>query len=176
MAADVAAGKLFLAADGTITTGTSSGGGGIGTLIKTQSLGHITHSSSTGTDTGQTITVTGIDDYDLLIILVSDATFQNGHMLATVSDVWYSGTNDANTKTGSIVGNTKLMFQKNTNGTTVTRTVNAAYGIYPQSPTVSDNSTTLPLFVKYSSTYTKVIDGDFTAYVYGVSICDLLGI
>ena len=81
-ASDVASGKVFVASDGTITTGTASGGGGGGlTLINTTSIGALSTTSTSGVDTGKTISLastTGWQDYDLLIVDISVNTTTNG--------------------------------------------------------------------------------------------------
>lgn len=176
VAADVAAGKLFLAADGTITTGTSSGGGGIGTLIKTQSLGHLTTTSTSEVDTGKTITVTGINDYDALLYVLSTDVQANGHLIGELCMITLAATSNVHTKSGNTVATAKLYFKKSNSGVITSSGVSAAYGVYPKSGTISSGSLTLPLYMKYSSTYSSTIDGDFTVDIYGVSICDLLGI
>ena len=85
-AADVATGKYFYAADGTRTAGTSSGGGGggIGTLIAEQALGTISTSSTTATNTGKTVTVSGVDSYDFLIVEISQTEVVNNRHMASV--------------------------------------------------------------------------------------------
>lgn len=176
VAADVAAGKLFLAADGTITTGTSSGGGGIGTLIKTQSLGHLATTSTSEVNTNQTITVAGINDYDVLLYVLSSDVQANGHLIGELCVITLGAPSNVHTKSSNTVATAKLYFKKSNKGVITSSGVSAAYGVYPKSGTISSGSLTLPLYMKYSSTYSSTIDDDFTVDIYGVSICDLLGI
>lgn len=177
VAADVAAGKLFLAADGTITTGTGSGGGGaFGTLIKTQSLGHLATTSTSEVNTNQTITVTGINDYDVLLYVLSSDVQANGHLIGELCVITLAATSNVHTKSGNTVATAKLYFKKSNSGVITSSGVSSAYGVYPKSGTISSGSLTLPLYMKYSSTYSSTIDDDFTVDIYGVSICDLLGI
>lgn len=72
-ASDVASGKIFLAADGTITTGTSSGGGGASNICQ----GTFT-TDSTGTGTGTFDTgYTGSGYPIALMIYVDGGTYNN---------------------------------------------------------------------------------------------------
>lgn len=176
VAADVAAGKLFLAADGTITTGTSSGGGGIGTLIKTQSLGHLATTSTSEVDTGKTITVTGINNYDALLYVLSSDVQANGHLIGELCVIILGAGSEVHTKSSNTVATAKLYFKKSNDGVITSSNVSSAYGVYPKSGTISSGSLTLPIYMKYSNTYSKTIDDDFTVNIYGVSICDLLGV
>ena len=107
VASDVASGKVFLASDGTITTGTASGGGGSGlTLLKTTSLGTLSTTSTSAVDTGKSLTVTGYADYDLLIVDVSVDSPVNGRHTSTVSMILLTGTSRVETKnTYTVVGN-----------------------------------------------------------------------
>lgn len=63
-AADVASGKTFLASDGTITTGTNSGGGGQSMNVQVDNTNHRI-SGTTYVDTGATLTVSVAGKYDI---------------------------------------------------------------------------------------------------------------
>lgn len=176
-AADVLAGKLFLAADGTITTGTGSGGGGaFGTLIKTQSLGRLTYSSTSELDTGQTVTVTGINDYDMLVFLVSADVVEYGRLIATINLILLNGQTDIGVKNTTSVSSARQTIMISDQGQVTSRGSTSAYGIYTKSATPSSGSVTLPVLMKYSSTYTGPINSDFTVYVYAINIRDLIGV
>ena len=73
-AADVASGKLFLAADGTITTGTSSGGGGASNYVH----GEFTTSTTKGTLSTVTIPYTGSGWPILAVFTVKGGMYNNG--------------------------------------------------------------------------------------------------
>lgn len=173
-AADVATGKYFYAADGTRTAGTSSGGGGggIGTLIAEQALGTISTTSTAATSTGKKVTVSGIDSYDLLIIEISQPEVTDNRHMATTRVVMLTAPN------GGAKTNTNL-FQvwncKKASDGYVTRTVSGAYGIYPQGSTISSGAIDYSIYQRYHDENTGVIDGDYTARVYGVNLIDLIG-
>lgn len=78
-ASDVAAGKLFLAADGTITTGTNSGGGGASNFV----TGTFTTGSAAGASS-VTIPYTGSGYPIAAIVVVEDGAYNSA-----ISD-WYS--------------------------------------------------------------------------------------
>ena len=82
-AADVASGKVFVAADGTITTGTNSGGGGSGdTRIVT---GEFTTPSTEGAAFSLTIPYTGSGYPIMAVIVIKEGVYDT-------STTWYSST------------------------------------------------------------------------------------
>lgn len=180
VASDVASGKVFLASDGTITTGTASGGGGGGglDLIQTTSLGTLSTSSTSATDTGKSITCassTNWDDYDLLIVDVSVDTKTNGRHTSTVSLVLLTGTSNVTTKNTYTVGSNKWNSKLGSTGTASTRQSTTAYGVYVNSASVSSSTLTMPLYYRYNSNSTGTLNGTYTARVYGVKLIDLIG-
>ena len=175
-ASDVASGKIFVASDGTITTGTASGGGGSGlTLLKTTSLGTLSTSSTSAADTGKTMTVTGYNDYDVLVVDVSVDSVTNGRHTSTVSMVYLTGTSAVTTKNTYAVGGNKWNSKLSSSGTGSTRQSTSAYGIYVNAATVSSSTMTLTFYYRYNSNNTGTINGTYTARVYGLKLYDLIG-
>lgn len=176
-ASDVASGKVFVASDGTVTTGTSSGGGGSGglTLLSTTSLGTLSISSTTATDTGKSLSLTGYADYDLLIVDVSVDTLVNGRHTSTVSMILLTGTSNVSTKNTYTVASNKWNSKLGSTGTGSTRQSTTAYGIYANSASVSSNTMTIPLYYRYNSNSTGTLNGTYTARIYGVKLYDLIG-
>ena len=175
-ASDVASGKIFVASNGTITTGTASGGGGSGlTLLATKSLGTLSTSSTSATDTGKTMTVTGYNDYDVLVVDVSVDSVTNGRHTSTVSMVYLTGTSAVTTKNTYAVGSNKWNSKRSSSGTGSTRQSTSAYGIYVYSTSVSSNTMTLTFYYRYNSNNTGTINGTYTARVYGLKLYDLIG-
>lgn len=177
VASDVASGKIFLAANGTITTGTNSGGGGsgIGTLLATLSMGTISTSSTQAADTGKSISVSGINSYDALIVETSVDTVTNNRHTATVGFIFLTASSTVGTKDGGTIATVKWNSKISSNGTTTTRAGTTAYGIYPNSITISSGTATIPMYRRYNSTSTGTINGNYTARVYGVKLYDLIG-
>ena len=176
-ASDVASGKVFLAADGTITTGTSSGGGGTSnfTLLATKALGTISTSSTTAADTGQTISVSGINSYDLLVVETSVDTKTNGRHAATTALVWLTASSAIGTKNGATVASNKWNCKLSSSGTATSRQSTTAYGIYPNAVTITNGSASITIYQRYNSTQTGTINGSYTMRVYGVKIYDIIG-
>ena len=175
-ASDVASGKYFYTAAGVRTQGTSSGGGGSGlTLLKTTSLGTLSTSSTSATDTGKTMTVTGYNDYDVLVVDVSVDSVTNGRHTSTVSMVYLTGTSAVTTKNTYAVGGNKWNSKLSSSGTGSTRQSTSAYGIYVNAATVSSSTMTLTLYYRYNSNNTGTINGTYTARVYGLKLYDLIG-
>lgn len=178
-ASDVASGKVFLAANGTITTGTASGGGGGGlTLLQTTAIGALSTSSTTATDTGKTVSLaqaTGWQNYDLLIVDISVDTPTNGRHTSTVSLVLVTGTSSVSTKNTYTVGSNKWNSKLGSTGTGSTRQSTSAYGVYINAASASSNTLALTVYYRYNSNSTGTLNGTYTARVYGVNLYDLIG-
>lgn len=176
-ASDVASGKVFLASDGTITTGTASGGGGGSglTLLKTTSLGTLSTSSTSAADTGKTMTVTGYNDYDVLVVDVSVDTTTNGRHTSTVSFVLLTGTSNVSTKNTYAVAGNKWNSKLGSTGTGSTRQSTSAYGVYVNAASVSSGTMTLTFYYRYNSNSTGTLNGTYTARVYGLKLYELIG-
>ena len=175
-ASDVASGKYFYTAAGVRTQGTSSGGGGSGlTLLKTTSLGTLSTSSTSAADTGKTMTVTGYNDYDVLVVDVSVDSVTNGRHTSTVSMVYLTGTSAVTTKNTYAVGGNKWNSKLSSSGTGSTRQSTSAYGVYVNAATVSSNTMTLTFYYRYNSNHTGTINGAYPARVYGLKLYDLIG-
>lgn len=175
-AADVATGKYFYTNAGVRTAGTNSGGGGSGlTLLKTTSLGTLSTSSTSAADTGKSVTVTGYNDYDLLIVDVSVDSAVNNRHTSTVSLILLTGTSNVTTKNTYTVGSNKWNSKLSSSGTGSTRQSTTAYGIYANSASVSSGTMTIPLYYRYNSNSTGTLNGTYTARVYGVKLYDLIG-
>lgn len=179
VAADVASGKQFLLADGSIGTGTASGGGSGGlTLLQTTALGTLSISSTTATDTGKTVTLastTGWQNYDLLIADISVDSTTNGRHTSTVSFIILTGTSNVSTKNTYTVGSNKWNSKLGSTGTASTRQSTTAYGVYINAASVSSSTLTLTVYYRYNSNSTGTLNGTYTARVYGVKLYDLIG-
>lgn len=151
-----------------------AGGGGV-TLLKTTSLGTLSTSSTSATDTGKTMTVTGFNDYDALLVDVSVDSTTNGRHTSTVSMVYLTGTSDVTTKNTYTVGSNKWNSKLSSSGTGTTRQSTSAYGIYVYSASVSSSTMTLAFYYRYNNNNTGTINGTYTARVYGLKLYDLIG-
>ena len=179
-ASDVAQGKIFLASNGTITTGTASGGGGSDRLVllKTTSLGSLSTSSTSAVDTNKTVSLassTNWDDYDLLIVDISVDTTTNGRHTSTVSLVILTGTSNVTTKNTYAVGNNVWNSKLGSTGTASSRQSATKYGVYINAASVSSDTLTLTVYYRYNSNSTGTLNGTYTARVYGVKLIDLIG-
>lgn len=175
-AADVATGKYFYTNAGVRTQGTNSGGGGgVGTLLTTYNMGTISTSSTSATDTGKSVSVSGVNNYDLLIVETSVNTVTNNRHTATVAVIYLTASSTVTTKNGATVVTAKWNSKISSSAVTTTRANTTAYGIYPNSCTVSGGNATLPMYQRYNSTYTGTINGTYTTRVYGVNLYDLIG-
>ena len=159
-------------------TGTYDAGGGGGSgpeLLGTKSLGALSTTSTSATDTGQSMTVSGINDYDLLIIETSVDTKTNNRHAATAQTYWLTGTSSISSKTGGTLATATWNCKISSNGTATSRSGTTAYGIYGSSITVSGGSITIGFRMRYNSTSSGTINGNYTARVYGVKTYDLIG-
>lgn len=161
-------------ADGysTVTVNVSGGGGGsgIGDLLATQSLGHITVSSTSAINLNKTVTVTGINDYDLLIVITSIDTPITGLHATTVA-IGLSSDSSLSTKSSAAIGSLKQNLVSKFDKTTVKIVAStSAFGIYPYSATISNGVASLAMYGRYSGTNTENINGDYTTRVYGIKL------
>lgn len=174
-ASDIASGKTAYINSQKVT-GTNSGGGGGPTLLATKALGTISTSSTTATDTGQTVSVTGINGYDLLIAEISVDTKTNGRHAATVNTILLTGSSDVGTKNGATIATATLNVKLSSSGTGSSRSSTTKYGVYINTAsTPSGGATTLSVYQRYNSTQTGTINGSYTVRVYGVKLYDLIG-
>ena len=179
-AADVASGKYFYTAAGVRTQGTSSGGGGTDrlVLIQTTSIGSLSTSSTSATDTGKTVSCassTGWANYDLLLVDISVDTKTNGRHTSTVTPVILTGTSNVTTKNTYTVGSNKWNSKLSSSGTASTRQSTTAYGVYINAASVSSNTLNMTVYYKYNSNSTGTLNGTYTARVYGIKLIDLIG-
>lgn len=182
-AGDVASGKYFYTSDGTRTQGTSSGGGGSSnfTLLGTLSVGTVSTSSTQASDTGKSITVKGVYDYDLLVCECSVDTKTNNRHACTTRLCWLTASSAVGTKNGATFATATWNCKLSSNGTATTRSNTTPYGVYANGCTVSAGSTgdngqaVITIYQRYNSTQTGTINGSYTMRVYGVKIYDLIG-
>ena len=178
IASDVASGKKFLLADGSEGTGTNSGGGGSAlTLIATKSLGTISTSSTTDTDTGQTLGITGFDAYDLLICICHTSPHTNNRHVATIRLLSFAATSNVDTKTSAVVATSTQHYKLSSSGVMSERTGTTPYGVYVKAGTISTSGTrtlTLTIYQRYNSTSSGTINGSYVLDVYGVKLQEYL--
>lgn len=175
VASDIATGKTAYV-NGTKVTGTNSGGGGGGmTLLTTYTMGAIATSSTSSVSTGKTITFTGYNDYDVLVVVASVDTPTNDRHTSTVSMIYLTGPTGVETKTTYTMGGNKWNSKLSSIGVGTTRQSTTAYGIYAQSPSVSNNTMSIQMYQRYNSSNTGTINGNYTVRVYGLKLYELIG-
>lgn len=154
----------------------SGGGGGIGTLLHTESLGQVSSSSTTATSLDITLSVDANNEYDILIVEVSNDTPEAGKHLATASVVFVTGQTRITSKDTTAIATAKWHCKIDSSGVVGSRTSTTAYGIYPSSVTANYQSgkVSIPLYVRYNAQTTSAIDSTYTARVYGISLYDLI--
>ena len=169
-ASDVATGKLFYAADGTLTTGTASGGGGGSSfnLIHEEDLGAVSYSS---TSAASLTTITGISglytDHAIILITIRDKNGpRNGYFYG--SDAFIVNKYAANGRTTDLTLFYKTFYVLNSSGrwgdTANYQSQNTSgNGIYVY---MISNSGELRIYQRYNASYSGTIDGDFTLKVY----------
>lgn len=144
--------------------------------IATQSFGTMSVTNTSASDSGKTITVSGLEDYDVLIVEVSVDTKVNNRHAATVGLIWVTASTNLNTKDGTSILPAKNNFRMSSTGTPYSKYNTTSYGIYPYScSAISNNSMTISFYQRYSSTGTGTINGAYTCRVYGISLYDLIG-
>lgn len=155
-----------------------SGGGGSDHLTKiaTKSLGTISATNTQAADTGQTLDVTGFDDYDMLICICHTSPHTNGRHVATVRFIIFSATSDVNIKTGNTMSTATPTYKLSSSGELSVRASTSAYGVYVASASISESEPrklTLMIYQRYNSTNSGTVNGNYTLDVYGVKLQDL---
>lgn len=173
VAADILAGKTAYV-NSALVTGTSSGGGGGPVLLATLSLGTISTTSTQAVDTGKSIAVSGLNNYDLLIFEASVDTLPSSGHTATVNTILLTAGSTISTKNGASLA-TATWNSRRSSGVTTTRAGTTKYGVYANAASVSNGTCTITIYQRYNSTSTGTINASYTARVYGVSLYDLIG-
>ena len=153
----------------------SGGGSSNFTLLGTKSVGTISTSSTTDTDTGQTIVLTGWNDYDLLVCECSVDTKTNGRHAESTRLAWLTASSTVATKNGCTFATATHNTKLSSSGTATTRSNTTPYGVYAKAGTISGSNLTLTIYQRYNSTQTGTINGSYTMRVYGCKIYDLIG-
>ena len=158
--------------------GTYAGGSSGPTLLTTKDLGTISTSSTSATDTGQTVSVSGLTSYDLLVVLTSVKTKTNNRHIGTAQTIWLTAGSSHPTKNGATIATATWNAKLSSSGTGTTRSNTTKYGIYVNSATIGSGinpTLTLAMYQRYNSTQTGTINGNYECRVYGVHLYDLIG-
>lgn len=155
-----------------------SGGGGIGDLLATKAIGAYSTSTTSATNMNVSVAATNINAYDVLLVETSvDTEVANRHM-ATVGAAFIVNSTNAATKNAAVMANAKWNAKLSSSSVTQTTSSTTAYGIYPNSCTVtttSNGTATFAMYARYNSSRSGTINGTYTARVYGIKLCDLIG-
>ena len=166
-ASDVASGKIFLASDGTITTGTASGGGSSPwTHILTQDIEVTTTETSAKTaatlQCGSTIST---KDKIIWVHIRDKAGKRAGYFYG--SDSYFVNTYRANGSTSTFAAPACEYIRVTTSGSYTG--VSGQYGVWGYS---ISSSGALIIRKRYSSTNPLTIDGPFAVNVYTLNLPD----
>ena len=153
----------------------AGGGGGIGTLLATQSIGTVSTSSTSAASLNVSVSVPSVNNYDLLIVESSVNTVTNNRHTATIGLIFLTASSAVGTKNGATIATAKMNMRISSTAVTTTNVSTTAYGIYPNSCTISNGTASIPMYRRYNSTSTGTINGNYTTRVYGVNLYDLIG-
>lgn len=175
LAENIKSGVTLFGKAGTYTGG---GGGGMGDLLATVSIGAYSTSSTSATNMNKSIAATNIDGYDVLVVETSvDTEVANRHT-ATVGVAFITNSTNAATKNAAVMANAKWNAKLSSSSVTQTTSSTTAYGIYPNSCTVtttSNGTATFAMYSRYNSSRSGTINGTYTSRIYGLKLCDLIG-
>ena len=179
-AADVAQGKQFYDASGTLTQGTASGGGVSSNfvLLKEQYIGHVESTNTSAVNLNVTVEVQDCVQYDALVMVAKASSKSAGRHVMTIAYYTLDGQIDnvsSSTPTyskSSVSSARRIHYTYSNSAGTIYYRVksNNNYGIYGNSPTVSNSSVSFPMYVTYNSSYTGGFNSDYTIYVYGMKL------
>lgn len=171
IASDVASGKIFFLADGTQTTGTSSGGGSSNwTLLHQEDIS----ANTTGTSAASLKSITGVtgswDESKIIYVRVRDkAGPRAGYFYGSDSFFinWQkaNGSTTAPTTAGRII---HRYTSSNTWGEYVGATT-TGYGVYGYD---INSSGRVRIYQRYSSSYSLTINGTYRVQIYSLTYPD----
>ena len=162
-AADVASGKVFIASDGTVTTGTSSGGGGHGyTLLGSNDFSANTTSTS-NTSLGSITVAAAWTKAKIIYVRVRDkAGKRAGYFYG--SDVWFVNSNLANGSTSTFATGARAIIRYSTSSQFATYT-GTGYGVFGYD---INSSGRVRIYTRYNSTNSLTINGTYHCEVYAL--------
>ena len=154
------------------------GGSGIGDLLATTAIGAYSTTSTQATNMNMNIAATNVNGYDVLLVETSvDTEVANRHT-ATVGVAFITNSTNASTKNAAVMANARWNAKLSSASVTQTTSSTTAYGIYPNSctmTTTSNGTATFAMYARYNSTRSGTINGTYTARIYGIKLCDLIG-
>lgn len=167
-ASDVASGKIFLANDGTITTGTSSGGGGASSWTKVCEKSYQISTTSTSTTTQETWATGHSEiwqsDKWIYVEVKDTAGKRPGYFYATAQFFLPTAPFEGSTSTSaSAVARTNLCYTSNSKFTQYNSASTTGYGVYVDTM-YSDGR--LRVRKRYNSNYSLTIDSTYKVEVY----------
>ena len=183
LAADVAAGKYFYAADGSRTLGTGTGGGGSAGTITQDANGYLVVDPNSGGGGGSSYTLLDSIDITASTTSTSNTTLQSVQVAGLYSVfsskskfIYIKIRDKAGKRTnyfyGSdtfMLGTTRVLHSYYNSDGTMQDTSNA-YGIFPDSSVNSSN--TIQILGRYSSSFSKTIDGTYSVEFYTLDYVD----
>jgi hypothetical protein len=160
-ASDVASGKIFLASDGTISTGTSSGGG-------SSEWKHIAHTTLTVNTTSTSAASAGtlscgieiVDENKIIYVRIRDTQGARAGYFAG-SDAYFMNYNKANGSTSSFAVPAVLCFRHTTAGAWAGTA--GQYGVYGYS---ISNAGVVTIRRRYNSNYSLTINSTYDVDVF----------
>ena len=150
-----------------------SGGGGLADLLATQSLGHLSTNTGSEEDIAQTLVLDDSDvhfsDYDVLIVACEAEGRENNKHIATENIILLARGTYAQKK-GPQLLTWMNEYYTNSSGIINVFGLGISYGVYVSTSTLSSDVITITFRMKYSSDFSKTIDDNYTAKVYGFKL------
>ena len=139
-------------------------------LLATKSLGYFSNVPTSSTNTGQTMTVSNVGSYDYLLVVSSrdEGEPVDSGQFATFSIIYFTKNENDSSITSVAVMSVKTGIYK-FNGAVDATPSSQAYGLYPNSPSVSSNAVSFSIYERKRSGASYNIDGNFTMRVYGIN-------
>ena len=165
VASDVASGKQFLAADGTITTGTASGGGGSSyELIGTAEVTANTTSTTATQIATITVNPSAWQHAKIIYVRIRDkAGKRKGYFYG--NDDFFININQATGSTSDLTSGGRFSIRVNNSNVTEVSSASSAtgYGVYA-STVKTDGKITI--YTRYQSSSSRTINGTYKVEVY----------
>lgn len=160
----------FISAVNAIPTGKC-----IGTMLAEESLGTVSTSSTSSVNLNKVVTVNNVNFYEALLVVTSVDSIINGRHACSCVWLFLNADTNINTKSSTTTASAKHNIKISSDGVATSRSNTTAYGFFYDGSSLSNGVLTLPMYVRYNSTQTGTINGNYTTRVYGFKLYDLIG-
>ena len=139
-----------------------------GKLLATVNLGSLSCTATSATNLNKTATVSGVYDYDVIVVLIRRASKSAGYHWQTLTEINLTENTTEGTTSSQAIVTSKQNKRYTTSNAMLSYCSTTAYGVYVYSVSRTNSTLTLTIYGRYNSSYTLTINGTYTLYAYGL--------